>query len=131
MPFKPILLLSISKLEEGKDEYLSCRPNCAYNFDPASFSFELRASKTINRREEVVYSYCDPGAPTEKRQSVLQSYGFSCDSISCVPTTPEYLSSDAIRTTILPRIKWLSDENQQVPKDPNAKDIGDSEESIP
>ncbi|KAF8987484.1 hypothetical protein BDQ17DRAFT_1548136 [Cyathus striatus] len=101
----------------------SCRPNCAYSFDPASFSFELRASKSINRGEEIIYSYCDLEAPAENRQATLQSYGFSCECISCIPAARVYPSSDAIRTTILPRVQWLSDENQQVLKDPNAKDM--------
>ncbi|KAF8983979.1 hypothetical protein BDQ17DRAFT_1377680 [Cyathus striatus] len=101
----------------------SCQPNCAYSFDPASFSFELRASKSINRGEEIVFSYCDPEAPAENHQATLQSYEFSCECISCIPAVRVYPSSDTICTTILPHVQWLSDQNQQVLKDQNAMDM--------
>ncbi|KAF8994392.1 hypothetical protein BDQ17DRAFT_1202347, partial [Cyathus striatus] len=83
--------------EEGNEQYgailkemsrinHSCRPNCTHNFDIASFSFELRATKTIGVGEEILYSYCNIGIPTENRQAALMPYGFACTCQSCCPT---------------------------------------------
>ncbi|KAF8990517.1 hypothetical protein BDQ17DRAFT_1333435 [Cyathus striatus] len=80
----------------------SCRFNCTFSFDPASFSCQLRAAKPIARGEEILSCYCNSDDSTTKRQAHLKSYWFSCSCLSC--TTP---ANDSTRPSIRTRIHSL------------------------
>ncbi|KAF8995749.1 hypothetical protein BDQ17DRAFT_1430141 [Cyathus striatus] len=86
----------------------SCRPNCTYSFDTASFSFELRVSRAIAQGEEIFFCYCEPNVPTVQRQAELKPYGFSCTCLSCCPTSPNP-RGDIIRSTIAFRVNTLQE----------------------
>ncbi|KAF8987488.1 hypothetical protein BDQ17DRAFT_1289216 [Cyathus striatus] len=102
---------------EGEDQYAailkemsrvnhSCRPNCCHRFDQDAFAFEIRATKAITCGEEIFYSYCDPGAPTNILQAQLSPYGFRCTCLSCVPT-PTNPCNDTVRSSLLARTEAL------------------------
>ncbi|KAF8983975.1 hypothetical protein BDQ17DRAFT_1437194 [Cyathus striatus] len=86
--------------------FRSRRPNCCHSFDQDAFAFEIRATKAIAYGEEIFYSYCDLGAPTNIRQAQLSPYGFRCTCLSCVPT-PTNPCNDTVRSSLLARTEAL------------------------
>ncbi|TFK31211.1 hypothetical protein BDQ12DRAFT_708041 [Crucibulum laeve] len=75
----------------------SCRPNVTQDFDVASFSFQLRASRDIKPDEQLFYSYCEVDSSATDRKRQLARYGFECICASCSGDTA---NSDYIRMNV-------------------------------
>ncbi|KAG6848266.1 hypothetical protein H0H93_001737, partial [Arthromyces matolae] len=75
----------------------SCRPSADRFFDPLSFSFQLRAARSIKAGEEIFISYYPLLEPSSFRQKHLAYYGIVCSCHSCLPPT---LGSDARRVSL-------------------------------
>ncbi|KAJ7188724.1 hypothetical protein C8R46DRAFT_1055611 [Mycena filopes] len=74
----------------------SCSPNTAAEFDIATLSFRLFATRDITAGEELTYTYTDTSAPAAVRQKTLEPYGFRCTCRACLDSK----LSDARRASI-------------------------------
>ncbi|KAG6872139.1 hypothetical protein C0995_012625 [Termitomyces sp. Mi166 len=89
-------------------------PSADRLFDVPSFSFQLRATRSIKSGEEIFISYCTVLEAASSRQAYLASYGFTCTCRSCRQPT---LLSDAHRLALRASIDtidfdfnaWLAD----------------------
>ena len=76
----------------------SCVPNANVFFDIPTFSFEIRATRSIAPGEEVTIAYCPCSDPRKQRQSELkESYDFVCICPICSLGDLESEKLDALR----------------------------------
>ncbi|KAG6853239.1 hypothetical protein C0991_005826 [Blastosporella zonata] len=81
-------------------------PSADRLFDVPSFSFQLRATRSIKCGEQIFVSYCNVLEPASSRQAYLASYGITCACASCL--TPTILS-DARRIALRASIDEIDD----------------------
>ncbi|KAG6915540.1 hypothetical protein DXG01_011005 [Tephrocybe rancida] len=81
-------------------------PSADRLFDIPSFSFQLRATRSIKSGDEIFVSYCNVLEPASSRQAYLASYGIRCACTSCLPPTT---LSDARRLALRASIDAIDD----------------------
>lgn len=65
----------------------SCNPNVTHIFDMASFSYQLKALRSIDEGEQMTISYVDVDEPYDTRATRLEPYGIECNCKSCETPT--------------------------------------------
>ncbi|KAG5654552.1 hypothetical protein H0H81_000077 [Sphagnurus paluster] len=93
----------------------SCSPSADRLFDIPSFSFQLRATRSIKEGEEIFVSYCDVLEPAADRQEYLESYGIVC---ICNPCLPDTTASDQRRLALRESINAIDDDFEEWLSDP-------------
>ncbi|KAH8159702.1 hypothetical protein CIB48_g8545 [Xylaria polymorpha] len=72
----------------------SCRPNCAYFFDPNTFAQNVVAVRAISKGEELSLAYIDPILPQAERLKRLKAWGFECTCERCGASAAQAAESD-------------------------------------
>ncbi|KAI0490439.1 hypothetical protein F4859DRAFT_8000 [Xylaria cf. heliscus] len=72
----------------------SCRPNCAYFFDPNTFTQNVVAARYIQPGEELSIAYIDPILPQAERFKKLKAWGFECSCERCSASATKVAESD-------------------------------------
>jgi len=90
----------------------SCRPNVIFTFKVSSFSFQLIAAQDIKVGEELYCAYTNLARTKMDLQTDLAPYGFTCNCVACVNTTP---ATDKLRKTYVDEVSPLDDAQRNQP----------------
>ena len=62
-----------------------CAPNAIFHVNSSSLTHVVRATRPINKNEEIAIAYTNPLEPSKERQKYLQaSFGFTCTCHRCL-----------------------------------------------
>ncbi|KDQ11587.1 hypothetical protein BOTBODRAFT_57347 [Botryobasidium botryosum FD-172 SS1] len=111
------VLMNISRINH------SCTPNAEYRWELSSFTFQLRALKSIRPGEQITISYTELYHQRDIRRESLREWSFTCQcpacsltgAASCEDDTRRALVGESIQTLKEGLQAWLKDITQRLP----------------